>query len=183
MSRTLSRGQFFPTRAKTRVIVLMVAGFAALTLAAPAGAHHRDRPHAPKKVSVVDVGVNTVRVSWTRTPSARTYRLFRNGVSVRWKSAPRVHTFGGLGCDRTYRLGVRAYDAAGRRSPVRTVSVQTRPCPPRNTVLPSIAGTPAENETLTASPGSWVGAEPITFSYQWARCASYGGACLPIWGA
>jgi hypothetical protein len=183
MSRTLSPCQFFPTRVKTRVIVLMVAGFAALTLAAPAGAHHRDRPHAPKKVSVVDVGVDTVRVSWTRTLSARTYRLFRNGVSVRWKSAPRVHTFGSLTCDRSYTFAVRAYDAAGRRSRARAVTVRTDACPPRNTALPSIAGTPAENETLTASPGSWVGAEPITFSYQWGRCAPYGGACLPISGA
>jgi len=183
MSRNLSPCQFFPTRAATRVLLVLVAGVAALTLAAPAAAHHRDRPHAPKQVRVAGVGVETVRVRWSRTPSARTYRLYRNGVSVRWKAAPRVHTFGSLACDRTYRFAVRAYDRAGRRSVPRSVRVTTQPCPPRNTALPSIAGTPEENQTLTASPGSWVGAGPITFGYQWLRCASYGGACAPVSGA
>ena len=183
MSRKLSPCQYFPTRSRIRVLVVLGAALVGLTLAAPAGAHHRDRPHAPKKVRAVDVGVDTVRVRWTRTPSARTYRLFRNGVTVRWKRAPRVHTFGSLGCNRTYRFAVRAYDRAGRRSPSRSVRVRTEPCPPRNTALPAIAGTPEQSQTLTASPGSWVGAGPITFSYQWGRCASYGGACSPIFGA
>jgi hypothetical protein len=183
MSRRLSPCQFFPPRPKARVLVVLAAGLGALMLAAPAGAYHRDRPHPPKQVRAVDVGVHTVRVSWTRSPGARIYRLFRNDVSVRWKSAPRVHTFGSLGCDRAYRFAVRAYDRAGRRSLPRSVRVRTDPCPPRNTALPSILGTPEETETLTASPGSWVGVGPITFGYQWMRCAYYGGACSPILGA
>ncbi|MGH3036591.1 MAG: hypothetical protein ACRDMU_05360 [Gaiellaceae bacterium] len=121
-------------------------------------------------------------MTWSRVTSARTYRLFQNGATVRWKSAPRVHTFGGLGCDRTYRLAVRAYDRAGLRSLPRSVTVRTDACPPRNTELPSIAGTPEETHTLTASPGSWAGVGPITFGYQWLRCAYYGGVCSPIAG-
>jgi hypothetical protein len=184
MSRTSSFPcQVFPAGRGAQALLLLLAGLAALLLAAPAGAHHRDRPHAPKRLLVTDVNPFSVTVSWTRTPSARTYRLFRNGLSVRWKSAPRTYTYGGLGCDRTYRLAVRAYDRAGVRSRARAVSVETRPCPPRSTALPSIAGSPEENETLTASPGTWAGAQPISFGFQWLRCASYGGACAPILGA
>jgi hypothetical protein len=132
---------------------------------------------------VADVGVHSVRVSWTRAPRARTYRLYRNGVTVGWQRAPRVHTFARLACERAYRFSVRTYDRAGRRSLPRTIRVRTDACPPRNTALPAIAGTPEQAETLTASPGSWVGVGPITFDYQWLRCASYGGVCSPILGA
>ena len=183
MGRKPSPCRFFLSGPGARVFLVLAAGLAALTLAAPAAAHHRDRPHAPRQVRALDVGVRSVRVTWSRVTSARTYRLFRNGVTVRWKSAPRVHTFGGLGCNRTYRFAVRAYDRVGRRSLPRSVSVRTDACPPRNTALPSIAGTPEEAVTLTASPGSWAGLGPITFGYQWLRCAYYGGVCSPIAGA
>lgn len=38
---------------------------------------------------------------------------------------------------------------------------------PYNTAPPEISGTPQVGETLTVTPGSWVGAEPITLAYQW----------------
>jgi hypothetical protein len=44
-------------------------------------------------------------------------------------------------------------------------------CPPVNTVAPTITGTPAVNQTLTASTGSWA-AGPTSFAYQWQRCTS-----------
>jgi sugar lactone lactonase YvrE len=39
-----------------------------------------------------------------------------------------------------------------------------------NTALPAITGTAQEDQTLTASAGSWTGVEPVTYSYQWQRC-------------
>jgi sugar lactone lactonase YvrE/plastocyanin len=54
---------------------------------------------------------------------------------------------------------------------------------PTNTTAPSIEGTPREGETLTANPGSWSGAEPISFGYQWRRCNSSGESCSDISGA
>jgi hypothetical protein len=46
---------------------------------------------------------------------------------------------------------------------------------PVNTVLPLITGTPALNQTLSATVGSWSGASPFQYSYQWARGNAKGG--------
>jgi WD40-like Beta Propeller Repeat/RTX calcium-binding nonapeptide repeat (4 copies) len=41
---------------------------------------------------------------------------------------------------------------------------------PRNVTLPRVTGTLVQGSTLTASPGSWTGSAPLTYTYQWARC-------------
>src|SRR5256885_735892 len=49
--------------------------------------------------------------------------------------------------------------------------------PPVNTSLPTVTGTAQVGQTLTASPGSWSGTQPISYAYQWRRCgASYAGS-------
>jgi hypothetical protein len=48
---------------------------------------------------------------------------------------------------------------------------------------PTITGSPTMGATLTATPGTWVSAQPISYFYQWARCATNGSACKPIAGA
>jgi len=54
---------------------------------------------------------------------------------------------------------------------------------PVNTSPPTISGTAAVGQTLTASPGKWSGASPMTFAYQWQRCNPSGSGCRPILGA
>jgi hypothetical protein len=51
---------------------------------------------------------------------------------------------------------------------------------PRNTSVPTISGTPQVGQTLTTNNGTWVGAQPITFSYHWRRCDRTGASCADI---
>jgi hypothetical protein len=64
-------------------------------------------------------------------------------------------------------------------------AARTRPTadPPRNTADPTISGAFHEGQTLRASPGTWIGTQPITFTYQWIRCSSRMSDCRNIGGA
>ena len=55
--------------------------------------------------------------------------------------------------------------------------------PPVSSSPPTISGTPQQGQTLTANHGTWKGAQPQTYTYQWRRCDSVGGACAGIAGA
>src|SRR5688500_1458673 len=48
--------------------------------------------------------------------------------------------------------------------------------PPVNTAPPTITGTPAVGQTLTATQGTWTGDPAPTFVNQWVRCPASGGA-------
>jgi hypothetical protein len=45
---------------------------------------------------------------------------------------------------------------------------------PENTSPPTIAGTPRQGQQLQVSSGSWSGAQPISFRYEWDRCPGAG---------
>jgi hypothetical protein len=51
---------------------------------------------------------------------------------------------------------------------------------PANSSPPVISGTTTVGQRLTTSTGVWSGTEPISYSYQWARC---GSSCSAITGA
>lgn len=54
------------------------------------------------------------------------------------------------------------------------------PSPPANTGPPTLAGRAEVGQTLTATPGTWSGASPLTLSYAWARCDAAGSSCAPV---
>jgi len=51
---------------------------------------------------------------------------------------------------------------------------------PENTAPPVISGTAAQGKTLTASSGTWSGTTPMSFRFQWLRCATDGDDCASI---
>jgi hypothetical protein len=55
--------------------------------------------------------------------------------------------------------------------------------PPANSSPPVISGTAQERQILTTSNGTWNGAPPFTYSYQWRDCDTSGSNCLNIAGA
>jgi hypothetical protein len=55
--------------------------------------------------------------------------------------------------------------------------------PPVNASIPLVTGSGLTGSTMTAQPGTWVGRQPISFSYQWLRCNNAGGDCVAIAGA
>jgi len=59
----------------------------------------------------------------------------------------------------------------------------TSPVAPSDSSLPVVSGTAQQNQTLSTSTGSWTGTTPLTYAYQWQRCGSGGGSCVPISGA
>jgi hypothetical protein len=84
----------------------------------------------------------------------------------------------------TIRVIVTASNDAGSSSPVTSpASGIVLPAAPANTGVPTITGTPAQGSVLTANPGTWTGAGPITKTYQWQRCDSDGAHCVDIAGA
>ncbi|HEX3432871.1 MAG TPA: hypothetical protein VHT25_02290, partial [Solirubrobacteraceae bacterium] len=51
---------------------------------------------------------------------------------------------------------------------------------PTNTSPPSVSGVAQDGLSLKVVKGSWSGATPIVYSYQWSRCDAAGSSCAPI---
>ncbi|HEY3829544.1 MAG TPA: hypothetical protein VGL57_10150 [Solirubrobacteraceae bacterium] len=89
---------------------------------------------------------------------------------------------------RTVRVVVTAANAGGKTSatsPATATVAEAQsppPPPPANTATPSINGSAAEGQLLTASKGSWTGS-PSLYTYQWELCNSAGEGCSEISGA
>ena len=83
---------------------------------------------------------------------------------------------------RRLRVRVTATNSAGSATvasnPTRTVAPGRAPV---NTRMPSVTGTWVEGATVTLNRGTWTGA--ASFSQQWLRCNTGGGACVAIPGA
>jgi len=88
--------------------------------------------------------------------------------------------------DASLRVVVTADNAVGSAAATSPATLEVQNEPPAMLAPPHIdtpAGPLAVGATLTAQPGSWDGAIPISFEYQWARCDALLAGCSAIAGA
>src|SRR5262245_52895731 len=80
---------------------------------------------------------------------------------------------------RTVRVVVKASNSSGSSTAASSPSaVVAAPQVPANSAPPQVIGNPLLGQTLTVNPGTWVGPQPITLTYQWWRCDHTGAACV-----
>jgi hypothetical protein len=82
------------------------------------------------------------------------------------------------------QVTARNDDGSGTATSNPTGVVQPAPSGrPANTAEPSISGTAAVGQPLSANRGMWSGVAPITYAFQWLRCSRAGDNCSEIAGA
>lgn len=146
--------------------------------------------------------LSTTAGTWTGTSISYTYQWVRcgaNGGLPDGSDCPTISGATGSGytlvaadIGSELRVQVTATNAAGTATAASNPSalVQQSPTsgPPRSQVEPSISGTLTLARVLFASTGTWAGAAPLSFAYQWVRCGADGGLadgsnCTTISGA
>jgi hypothetical protein len=89
-----------------------------------------------------------------------------------------TYTVAGADVSKRLRAVVTASNPGGTTSAGSEAKLVTSNAP-QNTSPPTITGVAAQGRSLTASPGTWGGATPMTYAYQWKRCAnSYSASVL-----
>jgi RHS repeat-associated protein len=73
------------------------------------------------------------------------------------------------------RVKVTASNGDGSVSASSYATVIT-PAAPASLDAPDLSGSAQQDQTLTAGSGTWSGATPITYAYQWQRCIAYPAA-------
>jgi hypothetical protein len=159
---------------------LILLGAAAAVGAAAGGA----RAAAPSSTAAPTVS-GTARVgetlsasngAWANAPSSYTYQWQRCNLAgggcadILAAADKQGYTLTSADEGHRVRVEVTAANADGRASaasdPTEVVSAEKGPTAGTR---PTVTGTPAIGETLTAHPGSWTGASG-PFRYRWLRC-------------
>jgi hypothetical protein len=133
------------------------------------------------------------RGSWSgTTPMTFAYRWFRcegpglpDASDCRRISSAAADSYVARQADAGFRLRVRvtATNTEGSASSTSNPTEVIQSARPVNTSEPTISGTATVGSRLTANRGTWVGEQPITYSYQWLRCNASGDNCAEIVGA
>ena len=169
---------------------LLVPGGSALTQAAPV---NTGEPRISGN-AVVGRRLTTSRGSWSGNPNNYAYQWVRCPTSGGRPDGADCAAIGGA-TTSAYVLAngdvgsrLRARVTASNRDGATTVASNATEVV-RAAVSPSAEHVSADdlrhagvNETLRATPATWTGTQPITFSFQWLRCDRGGGNCLTLPG-
>jgi chitodextrinase len=113
-------------------------------------------PSAPGGLSVTSATQTSVALKWNASSDnvgVSGYDLIRDGSSVGTTSAT-TRTFASLTCGTSYTLGVDAFDAAGNKSTVTSITASTAACP--DTQAPTTPmGLLVTGSTTTSVSISW----------------------------
>jgi hypothetical protein len=126
--------------------------------------------------------------TWSGSPTSYAYawsRCDKNGDTCKAVSGATddAYQLGGGDVDHTLRVTVTAKNSDGSTSATSAPSaVVSSAAAPTNTGAPTISGTVAIGQKLTASKGSWSN-NPNSFAYAWSRCDENGNSCSTIGGA
>ncbi len=134
--------------------------------------------------------LTTSNGTWTGSPTDYDYQWTRCGTDGGAADASNCTEIGGansndytLGSDevgKRIRVKVTAQNAAGSTTKASNATAvvtasSTTGGAPVNKTEPVISGTAQSGRTLSATSGSWTGAQPISYTYQWTRCGTSGG--------
>lgn len=192
----MRHGRLHGSRSSRRLVAVL-AGALVTTLAL--GAAHAQPQAAPTNTALPTISGNATAGqiltaapgTWSgTTPITYTYQWLKcdsagnNCASIPGETT--IHRLVDTG-DVGHRLRVRvkATNSGGSASATSTASAviaATGSGAPVNTKEPSISGSTVQGQTLTANRGSWSGASPITYTYQWLRCDANAANCGAIAG-
>lgn len=145
--------------------------------AAPAAPVNTAPPVIDNLAPVVGDTLTVTNGTWTGTPTSYSYNWIRAGVPI---GAPDQNTYLVVLADTgaEIKCDVTATNATGSSDPAPSGGTALVESAPVNTVAPVISGNvsaPTENDTLSATSGTWVAHPSATDTYQWKRSSDAGG--------
>ena len=126
--------------------------------------------------------VQYIRIETTESPSWVAWREIEalTDCSEILGSTGPAYTLTAADVGSRIRGVVVASNSAGSTSAASVETATVGRLAPVNLELPAISGRAKHRELISATNGSWRGSMPITYSYQWQRCAGGSAGCTDI---
>jgi PASTA domain len=125
--------------------------------------------------------VQYIRIETTESPSWVAWREIEALTDCSEILATgRTYTLTAADVGSRIRGVVVASNSAGSTSAASVETATVGRLAPVNLEPPAISGTAKHRQLISATTGSWRGSMPITYSYQWQRCANGSVGCTDI---